>query len=89
MEVEQIPEEDRQGVAPQGVQRGFAATQRRVVDDVVMHEGRRMDQLEDGAEPDILSGFRLAESGGEQHKGWSQTLALPGTHVLRQFLHHR
>ncbi len=87
-QVEEIAEKHGQRVAPEAVQGGHAAPELGVIDDIVMHQGGGVDQLEHGAEPHILIVRDAAEPGGQHHQGWSQALALPSPHVVRQFLDH-
>ena len=53
--IQEIADEHRCRVAERGVRRGAAAPQRRFVDDVVVQQRGRVDQLDDGGERVVLA----------------------------------
>ena len=57
LRVEVVPEENCQVVSPSRVGRGPAAAQPSLVDDVVVHERRRVDELDDRRVADVLPAF--------------------------------
>ncbi len=59
-----------------------------MVDDIVVHQGGRVDQLEDGAEAHVLVIRHPAEPGRQHHQGRPQALPLPSPHMVRQLLDH-
>ena len=56
--IEKIADQNGEGTAPAGIHRGMAATQMRMVDDIVVQEGGRMHELDHGRQgKDALTGI--------------------------------
>ncbi|MEZ6008122.1 MAG: hypothetical protein R3F05_10170 [Planctomycetota bacterium] len=68
--------EHRGCLAEAGVERGATASDGRAVDDVVMHERRRVDQLHDGRDRgDVSFDTSTGQPGAQAREGGTQALA--------------
>ena len=87
--VEPVAEQDGEVVAPQLVDGLPSAAQRRVVDDVVVDQGRGVDQLDHRGVGDLLLAVALEHAGAEQQQGRAHALAAAVEDVLAGFLDER
>jgi hypothetical protein len=79
--VEEVAREHGPAVAPDRAGRRATAAHLGEVDDVVVDEGRRVEQLERGGELDPTRTRITTELGGQQHERRAQTLAPRREHV--------
>ena len=75
--VDPVPQEHRQVVPPEVVERALPAAQRRVIDDVVVDQRRRVDELDHRGVGDLLLAVVAEQAGGEQQQGGAHPLAAP------------
>ena len=73
--VEVVADQDRGVDAPPGVGRGPAAPERRLVDHVVVDQGRGVQELDDAAEPHRTVPRVGPERGAEEHEDGPEPLA--------------
>ena len=85
--IEKVAHEDRDAVAPEGVGRGFAAAHGAFVDDVVVHEGRRVEQFDRGAEIAVKFPFIAERAADEHQEGGAHALAARVDDVLADLAH--
>ena len=88
--VEEVADEHARLVAEHGVRRLLAAAQARAVDDVVVQQRRRMDELDDRRGRDvILAAPGAAGAGREQHGQRPQPFAAVVNDVVRDLVDER
>jgi hypothetical protein len=85
--VHEIAHQDARRVAVDGVGGVPAAAALGAVDHIVMQQGRRMDELDEGRSVDMARPAVTAGPGGEQHDQRPQALAAAGDDVLGDLVH--
>ena len=85
--IKEVSDEDRDAVAPEGVGRGFAAAHGALVDDVVVHEGRRVEEFDRGAEITVKFPFIAERAADEHQEGGAHALAARVDDVLADLAH--
>ena len=86
---EVVAQQDGGLVAPLGVDRGGVPADHRLVEDVVVHQGRGVDHLDDRREHAVRRRQAPAGAAREQHQGRPQSLPLEVGAVVDQVLHER
>ena len=73
--VEKITDEDARRIAPKVVCGPLPSAQGRMVDDVIVKECRRVQELDDGRKLHAVVAACAAGRGGEENNKWTQALA--------------
>src|SRR5438445_3789831 len=89
LRVEVVADQERGVVAPLGVRRRPAAPERRLVDDVVVDEGRGVEQLDHAPEPHAPRTVIAGQARGEQQEDRAQPLAAGARDVPPHLLDER
>ena len=84
--VEMVADEDRRVVSPARVGRRPSAPQRRLIDDVVVDERRRVEQLDHGRQPHRPLAPRAREPRRQEEQDRAQTLAAGAGNVAAHLL---
>ena len=87
--VDPVAQQHRQVVPPEVVERGLAAAQRGVVDDVVVDQRRRVDELDHRGVGDLLLALVPQEARGEQQQGRPHPLAAALGDVVARLVDER
>ena len=85
--IEGISDQHRRFVAEQSVGGAASSPELRIVHDVVVKEGRGMDELDDHCELDMPVAFVTQRAGGEQNQQRPQPLAAAADDVLGNLVH--
>jgi len=85
--IKKIPDKHAGRVAKQGIGRVPTAPQARLIDDVVMQQGRCMDKLDHGRQLMVMRAAIPQRTGGKQHQRRSQALAATLDDVLGDLSH--
>ena len=85
--VERVSDQHRHLVAEQGVRGAASAPELRPVDDVVVEQGRGVDELDDHRELDVPVARVAERTRGEQHQQRTQSLAAASDDVLGDLVH--
>jgi hypothetical protein len=75
--VDPVPQEHRQVVPPEVIERRLPPPERGVIDDVVVDQRRRVDELDHRGVGDLLLAVVPEQAGGQQQQGGAHPLAAP------------